>query len=54
MRPGFALFIPAQSGRIEMSRIAFYVQRARLRSFVSNVPMNSVTKPSGYRGVNRE
>ena len=30
VRPGFALFIPAQSGRIETSRIAFYVQRARL------------------------
>ena len=32
VRPGFALFIPAKSGRIETSRIAFYVQRARLRS----------------------
>ena len=30
-RPGFALFIPAQRPRIETSRIAFYVQRARLR-----------------------
>ena len=28
-RPGFALFIPAQRPRIETSRIAFYVQRAR-------------------------
>ena len=30
-RPGFALFIPAQRPRIETSRIAFYVQRARLK-----------------------
>ena len=32
VRTGFALFIPAQSGRIETSRIAFYVQRARLNT----------------------
>ena len=43
VRPGFALFIPAQSGRIEMSRIAFYVQRARLsvvQLHKSNQPAN--------------
>ena len=34
-RPGFALFIPAQRPRIETSRIAFYVQRARLNEHLA-------------------
>ena len=33
VRPGTPPFIPLKSGRIEMSRIAFYVQRARLKPF---------------------
>ena len=36
--PWFCSFIPAQSGRIETSRIAFYVQRARL----SAIPINAL------------
>ena len=35
VRPGFALFIPAQRPRIGTSRIAFYVQRARLSKNMS-------------------
>ena len=48
VRPGFALFIPAQSGRIETSRIAFYVQRARLNGILFNFKENTIGKTANF------